>query len=275
MSELGTDTSIGQEPVLDEPIGGDSGSDEQAGREPEATDYEGTAREKGWRPKEEYEGDPDGWVGAEEFVKRQPLFDKIKGQAKKLKELEKTVEALAKHYQTNITQAKERAISDLKAERREAIELGDADRVEQIDARITHVTAMPDPVAPAPVLAPEIEQFIEDQKDWFNKDEDMTAFAVSYNESYLKRHPNELGKSLDETMKAVRKAFPDKFTNQKRQAPPPVEGGSVQNAGGGKYSVGRLNPEQKLVYNQLVKVHKQMSHEEYFKSLEEAGYLEG
>ena len=88
----------------------DGAAPDESGEGTGSYDYEGAAREKGWRPKEEYEGDAEGWVGAEEFVKRQPLFDKIKVQSKRLKELEKTVEAMAKHYQTSIKQAKEKAI---------------------------------------------------------------------------------------------------------------------------------------------------------------------
>ena len=102
----------------------------------------------------------------------------------------------------------------------------------------------------------------------------MTTFAVAYNEAQLRKYPGELGKSLEDTLKAVKKAFPDKFENQRRNNPPPVEGSAVASKGEGKYSVARLNSEQKLVYNQLVKHHKQMTHDEYFKSLDEAGYLE-
>jgi hypothetical protein len=242
---------------------------------PAATpEHEVIAREKGWRPKEEYEGDPEAWVAAEEFVKRQPLFDKIKVQSKKLKELEKTVEALAKHYQTNVAQAKERAIMDLRTERREAIEIGEVNRVEELDQKIAHVQKMSEQVVPPKGLAPELTEFLEAQKDWFNKDDDMTAFAVSYNETFLKKHPGELDKSLAETLKAVKRAYPEKFENQKRTSPPAVEGGTPVNKGVEKYSTTRLNQEQKLVYHQLVKLHKQMTHDDYFKSLEAAGFLE-
>lgn len=265
------------ETELSAPSGAEAGIEAgaEAGTEEIRTpEYETVAKEKGWRPKEEYEGDLEAWVGAEEFVKRQPLFDKIKVQSKKLKELERTVEALAKHYQTNIQQAKERAISDLKAERREAIELGEVSKVEQIDEKIAHVSGMPEPDIQPKGLAPEIEQFVADQKDWFNKDDEMTSFAVAYNTNYLQRHPGDLGKSLEETLKAVKKAFPDYWKNLKRTAPPNVEGATPSSKEGGKYSYSRLNAEQKLVYDQIVKRHKQMSHEEYFKSLDEAGFLE-
>ena len=274
MEEPGSITPAGGEDSNTVRISGSEvGSGNTGEHENESPSFETVAKEKGWRPKEEYEGEVDNWIGAEEFIKRQPLFDKIKIQNKKLKELEKTVDALAKHYQTNIQQAKERAILDLKSERREAIELGEVDKVEEIDQKMMHVHQMVEPVVPTKGIAPEIEQFVDDNRDWFNKDEEMTSFAVAYNETALKKGL-DMQKSLDETLKAVKRAFPDKFANQRRQSPPPVEGGTTLSKGEGKYSVARLNNEQKIVYNQLVKVHKQMSHDDYFKSLDQAGYLE-
>jgi len=270
METTGASTS-GTEPKAGTPIPGET---DQHGTEFQPPDFETIAKEKGWRTKEEYDGDPEAWIQAEEFVKRQPLFDKIKVQSKKLKELEKTVEALSKHYKITIDQAKDKAIAELKAERREAIELGEADKVDQIDVKINQVQQMSAPATNQAGLAPEIEQFIADQKEWFNKDEDMTDFAVAYNESYLKKHPGDLDKSLEETLKAVKRAYPDKFVNQRRATPPAVEGAGISEKGSAKYSFNRLSAEQKIVYNQLVKTHKQMSHDDYFKSLDEAGYLE-
>ena len=244
------------------------------GHERAATDFDKIAREKGWKPLEEFEGAQDVWVGPEEFLKRQPLFDKIKNQNKQLKELTKTVDALAKHYNTNIQQAKERAISELKLERRDAIQLGHSDRVDEIDKKIEDVKSITEPVANTNKLAPEIEEFVEIHKDWFNVDQEMTSFAVAYNESYLKTHPGDLEKSLAETLKKVKQVYPEKFTNTRRENPPSVETGDGAGQGqGGKYTMNRLSPEQKIVYAQLVTRHKQMSHTDYFKGLEDAGYL--
>lgn len=253
---------------------GNSGSETGLGNTA-GTDYEKLAREKGWRPKEEFEGDSESWVGAEEFVKRQPLYDKLKGQSKKLKELEKTVDAMAKHYKITIAQAREKAIYELKAERREAIELGEVAKVEDIDKSIEELKNTPDPLPVVDGPKPEITQFVEENKTWFNVDKAMTRFAVSFNEAYLAENPGELEESLKETLKAVKKAFPEKFENKRRETPPSVETGGAPLGGGSKYTMNRLTGEQKLVYNQLVKEHKQMSHDEYFKQLEEAGYLEG
>jgi len=42
--------------------------------EKNGVDYEKIARTKGWKPKNEFSG--EAWVDAEEFVKREPLFEK-------------------------------------------------------------------------------------------------------------------------------------------------------------------------------------------------------
>ena len=239
--------------------------------------YEAIARKKGWRPKEEHDPNTEEvWVDATEFVTRTPLFEKNSKLNKQVKELQRTVEALSKHYNLTIEQAKTRAVDELKLQRKEAIEIGDAVQVDAIDQQIQQVGELPPPVVERPVLASEIEDFVEEQKEWFNKDKEMTSFAVAYNEAYLKEHPGDLEKSLAETLKKVKLAFPDKFTNTRRSDPPPVDTGSSTPGGGtgSKYTMNRLNHEQKLVYEQLVVRHKQITHEQYFKDLDEAGFLE-
>ena len=44
---------------------------------PQVDPYEEAARKEGWRPKEEFEGDPEKWRPAKEFVERGELFGKI------------------------------------------------------------------------------------------------------------------------------------------------------------------------------------------------------
>jgi len=51
--------------------------------------YEAAAREQGWKPKEEFEGDEGKWRPAKEFVERGELFGKIDTLGKELKETKK------------------------------------------------------------------------------------------------------------------------------------------------------------------------------------------
>jgi len=60
--------------------------------------YEDQAREQGWRPKEEYEGDPEKWRPAKEFVERGELFGKIDHMGKELKETRKALKMLQEHH---------------------------------------------------------------------------------------------------------------------------------------------------------------------------------
>ena len=238
------------------------------------TEPERVARERGWRPKEEFQGNEVDFVEAEEFVKRAPLFDKIRSQNKRVKELEKTVEAISKHYSATVAQAKEQAVRELFRERDEAIALGEVKRVKELDGRINQVHQMPEPVQAKPSVPEPIESFLEENKSWFNKDKEMTDFASTFNEAYLKNNPGKLEESLKETLKMVKKAYPEKFTNQHREVGSNVDNPSTGGStGSGRYTTSRLSSEQKLVYNQLVKTHKQMTHEQYFKSLDDAGYL--
>jgi hypothetical protein len=57
---------------------------EDPGKQPGPNSGEGPTEEvaakaarHGWKPLEEYEGDPDTWVDAKEFLGRAPLFERI------------------------------------------------------------------------------------------------------------------------------------------------------------------------------------------------------
>jgi hypothetical protein len=235
------------------------------------TDYEKTAKAQGWRPKSEYQGEEGTHVGAEEFVKRAPLFDKIKTQGKQLKELNKTVSAMATHFKKTVKAQVETRVAELNTQKVEAIELGQVATVEKIEGEIKEAESQIE--ADETPGKTEIDSWIEDNT-WFKDNNEMRAFAIAHNETYLKTNPDDLEKALSETSKAIKKAYPDHFKNPRRDEAPPVgDGKSDEATPGGGYTMSQLSPEQKLVYNQHVKVHKILSHEEFFKSLEDIGEL--
>jgi hypothetical protein len=239
----------------------------------EASNYEEKARSQGWRPETEFEGDSGNWVGAEEFVKRAPLFDKIKTQGKQLKELNKTVSAMATHFKKTVNAQVETRLAELKVQKTEAIELGQVATVEKIDSEIQEVQSQVE-VETTPA-ATEIDSWVE-KNEWFKDNNEMRTFAIAHNETYLKSNPDDLEKALKKTSEAVKKAYPDYFENPRRSEAPSVgdgKGDSPVGDGNGKYSMNQLSSEQKLVYNQHVKVHEILSHEEFFKGLEEIGEL--
>jgi len=76
--------------------------------------YESQAREQGWKPKEEYEGDPEKWKPAKEFVERGELFGKIDTLGKDLKETRKALKMLQEHHAKVKETEYKRAVDDLK-----------------------------------------------------------------------------------------------------------------------------------------------------------------
>jgi hypothetical protein len=239
----------------------------------EPNQYEEAARSKGWKPKEEYEGLPEAWIGAEEFLKREPLFDRIKQSTKEVKELKKTIESMATYHKRAVEAEVAKRISDLKAQKKEAIQTGDVDKVEEIDKAIDEQKQIKADTPTKQEVAPEIVEWVE-KNPWFNNDKEMADFAVAYNKTQIDKGTS-LSEALSKTAEVVKKAFPDKFTRNKerQQAPPTVESPTKEEGKGNKFTVTRLSQEQKRVYDQMVTRHKILSHDEYFKSLQDIGEL--
>jgi hypothetical protein len=238
-------------------------------------DYETPAKAAGWRSKEELGGDFDAarFVDAEEFIKRKPLFDTIKQQNKEMKELRKTIDSVVLTSQKMSELAAKRAVAELKAQKKEAISLGDVEKVEALDVTIAeHQQVINKP----PEIAPQVLEWTK-KNEWFDKDTELQDFAVAYCASYAKRNPEKsMDESLEATAKATRKAFPESpfFKESRRENPPQVETHKGETTGtkGNKYTLDRLDEDQKRAYKQFM-AKKVMSHDQYFQSLEEIGAL--
>ena len=217
--------------------------------------------------------------------KKQPEFEpevllkKVENLAKENKNLIRSQQAMANQFKTMVDATVKAELAKLQMAKDEAIDLGDRQKVSEIEQQMGNVKQQAAAIQPTNQLDPAIADFVDSNKDWFNKDKEMTSFAVAYNESLLKEGSLSLEESLEKTLEKVKKAFPEKFESKepkedKKDPPPsPVEGASKSNVPNSRYTIGRLDPEQKIAYNQYVKVHKLISHDDYFKSLEEQGYL--
>lgn len=263
------------------PPEGDKGSGADTTPDPVET----SARTQGWKPKEEFTGDPALWVDAKEFIGRAPLFEKIKGQSKDLKEMKRTVDAMAKHFTKSVDAAVTAKIAELKAAKKEAIEGGDVARVEAIDKQIDDAKATKADIPTAPEVAPAVMDWVK-ENPWYTKDAELHDFALAYNDSYLKRNPGDIEGSLKETVKATKRAFPEKFPADTKKpvasAAASVEPGTAPAKAGHRYTVSRLTTDQKLAHDQyikagtfdeLAKAAKVTPTEYYVKQLDEIGEL--
>lgn len=196
---------------------------------PQYSDLELKALEEGWRPKDEWEGDPDQWIDAGEYVRRGPLFEKIDSLNRQAKENNKVIKALQEHLE-KVRQGEYKAhLEALRLEKKEALEEGDADRLIEIDEKIAEAKAtekiekleakqeasQPDPRFVAWV----------NKNPWYINDQELQSFADEVGIIYKNRNPDtDPTDVLEYVSKRVQKEYPDKFKNERKARPNIVEG---------------------------------------------------
>ena len=194
--------------------------------------YEDQAREQGWRPKEEFEGDPEKWKPAKEFVERGELFGKIDTLGKELKETRKALKMLQEHH-TKVKEVEyKRAVDELKALQKRHLEEGNSDGYLEASELLTDLKAEQkareavSAVQPAQT-DPRFSSWI-DANPWYTKDPDMREYADVVGLGYANKHP---GIDPEDVLKyvsvQVKSFFKDKFKNPNRERPSAVEGNST------------------------------------------------
>lgn len=236
--------------------------------EVEALEYdpeEAKARENGWKPKDEYEG--DGWVSAGEFNRRAELFEKMSSQNKVIKSLNKKLDALVKHNQTLEQRTREKVIAELEQRRRDAVAYGDTrafdDAEKQLDEiRKEESTLKIEDEPQAPEVPPVVREFA-DRNKWFESDKEMTDYMVFKTQSLVANQGLALDEAIKSAEQEVKKVFAHKFRNPNKDKPSAVMPGSQQKIPGRK-SMDSLTPEQKQVWHSLKGV---MSEKEFLDQL--------
>lgn len=231
--------------VLDSTVDTPEGSEQE-------NPIEAQAREQGWVPKEDFQGDEVKWVEAGEFIRRGELFKKIDQVSRTAKRAEQTLEEFKKHYARVKDTEYQHALATLKAERKVAMVDGDFDRVETIETQMDDVKAAAETTkaeitrtTEVPEVHPEVAQWVE-SNDWYNKDLPMKAYADTVAQQLNKQGitGNALLKGIDTE---IRKAFPAKFTNPNRERTGAVEGSSTRSTGSGRDSFQLSEQEQRIM----------------------------
>jgi len=172
-----------------------------------SSDVEQEARNLGWRPKEEFQGNPDQWVDADEFVERgKHIVPILKDNNKRLqKELhardlkinklessilnnEAAIEKMEAHWLEANKRAVQQARQELKEELKRAREQEDTDAELDVLERIRENTATekalnkPTPTADkkSPTVnqpSPEYVEFVR-ENPWFDVDKKRTKAVV-------------------------------------------------------------------------------------------------
>jgi hypothetical protein len=239
---------------------------------PEVSPVELRAREQGWVPKEEWDGDPEAWRPAKEFVDRGELFKKIDTQSRELKQMKQALQELYQHNSKIAEVEYKRALADLKAQKKVALEEGDADAVVDIDERIDLVrdaqrnaeTAAKVPVVDTTAeLNPVFVQW-RDRNNWYDNNRAMRVFADDVGRQAAARGlpPQEVLAAVE---REVRKEFPDKFTNPNRAKATAVEGST--NKGGEKRESFELSPLEQRALRRFEETIPGFNREKYIAEL--------
>jgi hypothetical protein len=233
-------------------------SEEQQTQEYTPVPVEDQAREMGWKPLDDYQGDRSKWVNAEIFVARKPLFEKIEADKRAHKretdELRTAVRELAEHNKRVEDAAYKRAIAELKAQKKDAMAEGDTIRALEITDKIEEVHAnRPAPVqqtAPQPSgPPPEVFQQWTKRNDWYEKDPALREEADTIGFALAARGINDPETVLKEVESKIKKMYPEKF--ERVVAP----NGGESPRGGQTRSTGSftLSPDEERIMNRFIK----------------------
>lgn len=228
-------------------------------KEPEVkTDpWEERALAMGWNP-DKYDKDSEEYIDAKEFVRRKPLFDKISDTTKRLKNVEETLTQLASHHQKVKEVEYQRALKELRLEKRAALKEGDTmvaleleDKMDQLAEQHQQEVAEIREQQQQPQQGPSNEflSWVKDN-DWYLKDEDMHDFADGAAAAYIQRAKIK-GELLTEdsvfrhVLDKVKRAYPEKFENPNRQRASAVS--SSERSGKPVKSTYKLSDEEEQV----------------------------
>lgn len=230
------------------------------------------ALEQGWVPKDEFDGDPERFVDAGEFLRRGELFRKIEAQSKDIKKANAALAELARHNAKIREQEYARAVADLKAQKKTALSEGDADKVVEIDDKLDLVKdqqrlASQQQIQQAQIpqeVHPELQNWISNNS-WYETNKGMRGWADARGVELAEdgKSPREVLKTLE---KEVKDRFKEKFTNPNRERAGAVEGVRGRPDTGKSNDSYELTNTERTIMDTLIK-QKVLTKEEYIKQL--------
>lgn len=209
-------------------------------------DWEGEARDMGWVPEGEWKGDrkPAKFFSAQEFVERgETVIPILKSR---LQERDERLERLEKDFNDRVARIERTSKSaldkqkaryeaekeDLRKQMRAAASDGDVEKFDELAARADRL----DKEAAEPEIDDEpqersVDDEFTERNDWYNVDDDMTAFAQGYSQRLMGTNPNMSRSEMFKKVEAkVKETFPEKFGTQRKPQPrnghAAVDGGS-------------------------------------------------
>lgn len=223
------------------------------------------AAAKGWKP--------NGPKSADEFLRAEPLYEELKSRGKEIKELKSTLDELKAHMDKQKELGYKQAMQELYSARKEAIEMGDVESVDNIDLQIREH----EEEANTLTHNPHVQEFADNNKAWIN---DPSYEAQKIREFAQHRDEQLVAFNLDpsEHLRILEKDVKKEFSSYFGEDTIKSEVSSVESdiaptsPSSKKYSFKDLNADQKDCYRHFTK-RGIMSGDQYIKSLIESGEL--
>ena len=239
----------------------------------EERNYEEEARAQGWRPQEEYSGDPERWTDAKTFVEKgEKIAGILKSRVEKLEtrleEAERANREFGQYTKAQLAKERQKSadkIAQLEAQLAQAITDGDGQAFTKLNNEISQERSRApfEQNVDAAALASEWLK----NNPWYNADTDLQIYA----DGLAERVANEgyQGKAYyKEITDRVRARFPEKFENPNKKRANGVESaGEIETQDSRPHTYANLPPDAKSACDMFVK-QGLMTKEEYVKAYE-------
>lgn len=251
------------------------GPDDTGREEPEGNpEAEAEARKYGWRPKDEFDRDPKGWVDASRFLElpttqKKMVQDELRQTTseftRRMERLERSNKAAMKRALEVQQEAHERDLKNVEAAQRRAVEDGDTDRYDALARHkqvLMKAAPRPDDADDTPAGPdPYVSEYKESAEGAWLKDPMLFDFASRAIDNSRGAAGQTAREQIAYAKTQVEKYFPHMFETKPKPRASRVDGGGLA---GGRASGGaaKLPPE-------AVRAGKDFVKQGLFKSLDD------
>ena len=195
------DTPVEQvEPVVEQPSVG-------------FTEIEQKAMAKGWKPLDQWKGDPAEFIDPEQFLKNHTWVKQIKKQNEQLTQQAKAIEYLVEQNKRTEALTRQKVLEELQQAQQQAASVGDTAAVSAYTDKIIEARVGLDRLAESEVLAKQaVDKFLETNGTWFHSDPHLREFAINH-DAMIKRAFPEMSSAerLRKVEQDVKTFFAHKF----------------------------------------------------------------
>lgn len=184
----------------------------------EDSPYADLAKEMGWTPRDKFDGPPEAWKPADQFIR--DGRDIQRETSRELKAVRSQLDTIAKTSASVVQQQVEERVNQLSVKYQKAVEDGDPATAFKLSREIDNaISTVQQPQTRAP--SPEAQSFAERNASWFNKpgNEYATSRAVEICNTLAAQGYTDHGQQLKIAEQRLRQEMPQLFGMNGKPAP--------------------------------------------------------